>query len=437
MGVNFVLRGTFQFYNYKTRIDRAPPSTSSSSYYSFFRKDLVFIIIRASNTVTTAVLISQHTCTHNMGVCPHHHHQQGKMASIRHGLKRYSSYSKAFVMPFLFTIFLLRPVAAEEEESLSRTSMLSPSNLFYSGCLYKHSLQNATNSTPFSPSYRPRVCNSNDPPEALQQGFCRSPDFESYLEIRIATGNWDSATMLGWLTQIVLSEIAGIPSTIESGMYGSSRDFYDIDGAIDYDTGLGADALVTAADLHDSDCTTVAKLPGEEYTPCAHFFPEFWGEPTPVIKELKVEPSQATGFLGYETWFVTKFTAREYPMFVSYHGLERPENRELLAKMFKRPTTWGQYCAEISVNNCSAPDDVAKRAPETEEERQKMFASADESMHSFSETPHYTGHFRYTEKNNCTLWPSNCTGHIANYPCGWSSSECTCSEFRAVSFRKC
>lgn len=272
-------------------------------------------------------------------------------------------------------------------------------------------------------SYRPRVCNSNDPPAAIQEGVCRQPDFEAYLEIRIATGNWDSATMLAWLTQIVLSEIAGIPSTIESGMYGSSRDFYDVNGAIDYDTGLGPEALMTAADLPDSDCTQVPDLEGEAYIPCAHFYPEFWGEPASAIKEMKVEPSQATGFLGYETWFVTKFTAHEFPQFVSYHGLEQQENRELLAQTFKRPTTWRQYCEEVSMSNCSTPDEVAMRAPETEEEANRMFASANGSLISFSETPIYTGHFRYTEKNNCTLWPSNCTGHIANYPCGWSSSK--------------
>jgi hypothetical protein len=48
------------------------------------------------------------------------------------------------------------------------------------------------------------------------------------MEIRIAAGNWDSATaMLGWLVQMILSEISGVPTSIESNMYGSSRDFYD------------------------------------------------------------------------------------------------------------------------------------------------------------------------------------------------------------------
>ena len=32
----------------------------------------------------------------------------------------------------------------------------------------------------------------------------------------------------------------------------------------------------------------------------------------------------------------------------------------------------------------------------------------------------YTGHFRFTQKNNCTTNP-NCTGHFSDYPCSWTS----------------
>ena len=32
----------------------------------------------------------------------------------------------------------------------------------------------------------------------------------------------------------------------------------------------------------------------------------------------------------------------------------------------------------------------------------------------------YTGHFRFTDENNCTI-SENCTGHFADYPCGWTS----------------
>mmetsp|Transcript_2073 Transcript_2073/g.3676 ORF Transcript_2073/g.3676 Transcript_2073/m.3676 type:complete len:949 (-) Transcript_2073:159-3005(-) len=328
-----------------------------------------------------------------------------------------------------------------------------PSNPYYSGCLYHYYSQQQEDENVTQYYVRPRVCNSNDPPSFQDNDSnnddnhnqntstsnttlvvgCRPPEFP-YLEIRVASGNWDSATMLGWLTQIVLSELVGVPSTMESGMYGSSRDFYDVHGAIDYDTGISDQPLITASELPDGDCRSIPKLPGEEYIPCAHFMPEFWGEPETSITDQKVEPAQSTGFLGHETWYVTKFTAHEYPQLVSYHGLQKQENRELLASTFRRPTTWKQYCEEVSVNNCTTPDETALRAPRNEYEAEKMFAKVkdivvldddeneNEEYYNHKDVIVYGGHFRYTDKNNCTLWPTNCTGHIANYPCGWRSN---------------
>ena len=189
--------------------------------------------------------------------------------------------------------------------------------------------------------------------------------------------------------------------------------------SLDYDTSVGTQPLATAAGY--GDCRNVpppTNKSGADYIPCAHFYPEFWGEAIPETQDQKIEPSQSTGFLGFETWFMTKFTADEYPQFVSYHGLQKKEYQQLLAETFKRPTTWKDYCEQISKDNCTTPDDVAQRSPLDEEEATKMFAPDPTTSSSLL----YTGHFRYTNKNNCTLWPSNCTGHIANYPCGWSSN---------------
>ena len=90
--------------------------------------------------------------------------------------------------------------------------------------------------------------------------------------------------------------------------------------------------------------------------------PEGWGNPKKHILNNNIEPPQGSGILGLETWFMTKFTADMYPQLVSYHGLAKPENRELLASVFKRPTTWGDYCKLVSENNCSAADKVAQSA---------------------------------------------------------------------------
>lgn len=169
---------------------------------------------------------------------------------------------------------------------------------------------------------------------------------------------------------------------------------------------------MTASELPDGDCRSLPPATSDDkYQACAHFYPEFWGNPLELVLEQKIEPPQGIGFLGEETWFMTKFTADEFPEFVSYHGLQKEENRERLAATFKRPTTWKDYCELVSLDNCTTPDLVVKRAPLDDIEAARMFQSG-----------LYTGHFRYTEKNNCTMYPTNCTGHIANYPCGWSSN---------------
>lgn len=117
-----------------------------------------------------------------------------------------------------------------------------------------------------------RVCNSNDAPKAAATGLCKAPDFD-YLEIRISSGNWFSATALGWLVQIILSEVLRVPSTFEGGGHGLSRDFYDHEGRVDLDQPGTAAMLSVANAQPDSDCRPLVKSK-ERYEACAHFSPE-------------------------------------------------------------------------------------------------------------------------------------------------------------------
>lgn len=142
--------------------------------------------------------------------------------------------------------------------------------------------------------------------------------------------------------------------------------------------------------------------------------PEFWrvdSEPVQnAVRNGDIEAPTPLGVVAFDTWFMTKFTAVEDPTLDSYMGLQGEENRRKLAETFLRPTTWKDYCELLSTNNCSTDDGVAKRAPSSEDEHSRMFVDG-----------LYTGHFRATEKNDCDLNPTNCTGHIADYPCGWYS----------------
>jgi hypothetical protein len=124
-----------------------------------------------------------------------------------------------------------------------------------------------------------------------------------------------------------------------------------------------------------------------------------------------MEPPSFIGVVGQEGWFVPLFTAQRDPSLLSYFGMVGEENRQKLADRFLRPTTWATYCREVSVDNCSTPDNVATRAPlEDGSEDNRYFADG-----------LYTGYFRKTEENDCIKWPKNCTGHFADYPCGWTS----------------
>ncbi|CAB9517822.1 Gamma-aminobutyric acid (GABA) B receptor [Seminavis robusta] len=258
----------------------------------------------------------------------------------------------------------------------------------------------------------PRVCNSDDITSTGGGGsqHCRVPDME-YLEIRTYVANWESSVIVGWLVQIVLSEMLGVPATIEAGSYGEIKSFYDPLSRLDFITHNNATALEIANTMPQKDCRLADKTK-DNYQPCAHFLAEAWDTDSPWVRDLIDErkiDAQVLGVLGLESWFVTKFTSQQDPTIVSYHGLIGEPNRHKLAAMFKRPTTWAHYCQQISTNNCTIPDQVAQRPPHNELEEQFYFAP-----------DNYTGHFRFTDQNNCTLHPDSCTGHIANYPCGWS-----------------
>ena len=113
---------------------------------------------------------------------------------------------------------------------------------------------------------------------------------------------------------------------------------------------------------------------------------------------------------GAQSWFIPKFTAANDTSLLSYLGIQGEENRHKLARTFLRPTTWGDYCLYETPDNCQTPDETARRPPE-----------GSDQANSYFNDPDFQGFFKFTEQNNCTMWPNNCTGHIVDFPCGWAS----------------
>jgi hypothetical protein len=284
-------------------------------------------------------------------------------------------------------------------------------NPFHQGCLYS---KISDKSSQFL-----RVCNSDDPVDAEKMGICRVASIQ-YPEVRIIPRTWESANMLSWLLQIFLSELLDVPTTIETGSADVKFNFYEPNPnphltVLNEEAFDIADALSRSAKLRD--CTKAKRQINGQNEPCAHFTPEVWmtfqdynRDNWKQLYRSGAVTDSALGLLGFESWFVTKYTVKNDPTLVTYLGLQGEENRRKLADTFLRPTTWGDYCQFVSNSNCAIDDGVARRPPQDETESKRYFV---ESM--------YTGHFRKTERNNCDKYPNNCTGHFADYPCGWES----------------
>ena len=259
-----------------------------------------------------------------------------------------------------------------------------------------------------------RVCHSEDPPDAAEKGYCRiSPLEEYYTEVRILVMGWESAYFQAWILQILLSEVLQIPVSIETGSANLSDDFYGVNYPLDYPK---YDANYNELNVSSEvlDCRTIVNDPSkpDEYRSCAHVVPEVWEADSLINSKAEgTGPFRELGMLTSQKWYVPKFTAMRDPSLTTVYGLAGDQNREKLARTFKRPTTWKEYCDEVSLDNCATDDGIAARPP-SDEEDDSMFADG-----SFS------GYFRYTAASNCTGFPNNetCTGHFSDYPCGWNS----------------
>lgn len=261
-----------------------------------------------------------------------------------------------------------------------------------------------------------RVCHSEDSPEAEALGYCRPPDpGMDYTEIRIASQNWEAVFMEAWMLQILLSEVLGVPATIETGTADAHLDFYDPLYPLDYGTSNHWGPLRRSLEV--GDCRLVGKNESlfADYPACAHVVPEVWNLYNNEYYDLRdagvVEAAPALGVIGQQNWFITRFTAEQDPTLLTHFGMAGQDNRRKLADTFLRPTTWNTYCQFLSPSRCREADDVAARAPQDSAEKGRYFADG-----------LFTGHFRKTAENDCDTYPDICTGHIADYPCGWTSS---------------
>ena len=165
------------------------------------------------------------------------------------------------------------------------------SNPFLSGCLYQR-----------LPGWdQKRVCNSEDSPETIKGGFCEPPQFD-YMEVRMTSGNWESITFNAWVLQIVLSELLGVPTTLEPGQPSTRINFYDEWASVEYGVINNTAGFANARKY--TDCRRANRDP-QRYEPCMNLIPEFWSATGPWAKESvsdgSMESPQALGVMAQET----------------------------------------------------------------------------------------------------------------------------------------
>lgn len=224
-----------------------------------------------------------------------------------------------------------------------------------------------------------RVCNSDDAPTAAALGYCRDPyPGLEYTEIRLASQNWESAFFIAWIQQIILSELLDVPTTLESGEADEKISFYDDKNSLDYGVAYPWDALETSSQV--KDCRLVAGNNNEgNYTPCSHVMSEVWLNRRKVVDRLEeqgvIEPFSFLGVFGKAGWYIPRFTGQRDPTLLTYLGLKGEENRRKLAETFLAPTTWMEYCMEVSPDNCATPTNITARAPVDNETEGVMYFS--------------------------------------------------------------
>lgn len=247
-----------------------------------------------------------------------------------------------------------------------------------------------------------RVCNSDD---GADNEACSANEFD-YFEIRIHNSNWESPIFLAWIMQIMLMEVLKVPATVGlNSLVTNASSFYSPTNSLEYSA-----ASYPWDSLRVSNSNISCELTDED---CVHVLPEVWKgqsqEWTNLMQEDVIDALDWCGQVGKLAWYVPEATAKKDDSLVSHYGLSGEKNRAKLADTFRRPTTWLEYCEEVSASNCTIPDNVAAHYPD-----------AGSQAKYFVDGGKYTGYFRMLPQNNCTAFPDTCTGYMVGPPCTWS-----------------
>ncbi len=118
--------------------------------------------------------------------------------------------------------------------------------------------------------------------------------------------------------------------------------------------------------------------------------------------------SSSTGLAGSTNMFVPKWFVKKYPNFINIDAYN--SDRAFLAKTFKRPVKWIEYCDK---HNNTYPNHGDCPPPPLHAE--KYFYN--DTINAFK------GFFTIDKENNCTEYPETCAGNLISVnKCNWGSS---------------
>lgn len=277
------------------------------------------------------------------------------------------------------------------------------SNPYAAGCLNNFYTRTAKWDDIELPSKR--VCNSDDSSSDNSDHELCDPSPLNYTEIRVHNGDWESPMFYSWIIQIFLSEFLHVPVTIGLSEDTAKASFYNPLSEMSWSSQAYAFEHLLTANKFEGRCDLTKE-------PCAHVMPEVWiGQEKKwknYLTEGHIDQVNGDGQVGKISWYIPVHTAKRHPQVASYHGMTG--QREMLASIFQRPTSWGDYCEQISATNCTQADEFAERPPTPDEEDYYFLSGT------------YRGFFRPTEDNDCDANPDTCTGHIVGAPCTWSTN---------------
>jgi hypothetical protein len=147
-----------------------------------------------------------------------------------------------------------------------------------------------------------RVCTSLDDDDSVSNGDCQVPEATwNYTEIRFMGNNWESVVFVTWIMQIVLTEVLGVPTSVDTNDSVKVIDFYDKHDRFDFGDGYDWDAMRRASEY--MDCRKIEQPENKsDYSSCAHVSMEVWegqfGNLRDLQKESVIEKPTAMGILG-------------------------------------------------------------------------------------------------------------------------------------------